>query len=384
MNEKTYINVRNVVISAVLMASGTCMAATDLRTVVDSTIEPLMQQQSIPGLSVAVLSKGQVQYFNYGVANKDSQQPVTQDTLFEIGSLSKTFTATLGGYAQASGKLDLLDKASQHLPALSGSAFDRISLLQLATYTPGGLPLQFPPAADSAGTMLNYFQHWKPAYAPGEQRLYSNPSIGLFGYLSAQSLGQPFNVAMEQTLLPKLGLTSTYVSVPADKANLYAQGYDNNQKPVRVSPGALDSEAYGIKTSTQDLARYVMVNMHPQNLEKPLQLAIATTHTGYYTVNGMTQGLGWEYYPYPITLQGLIDGNSTQMAIEPHKVHWLTPTQAQPANVLYNKTGSTGGFGAYIAYVPSKDMGVVILANKNYPNAERVKVAHAILSALEK
>ncbi|KAB0519480.1 class C beta-lactamase [Pseudomonas extremorientalis] len=376
-------NVRNFLISALFISSGTCMAATDLRQVVDSSVEPLMQQQGIAGLSVAVVNKGKVQYFNYGVANKDKQQRVTEDTLFEIGSVSKTFTATLGGYAAASGKLKLSDMASQYLAALKGSAFDRISLLQLATYTPGGLPLQFPDAADSAGTMLNYFQHWKPTYAPGAQRLYSNPSIGLFGYLSAQSLGQPFNVAMEKTLLPKLGLTNTHVSVPADKIPTYAQGYDKDQKPVRVGPGALDSEAYGIKTSTQDLAQYVMLNMHPQTLEKPLQQAIATTHTGYYTVNGMTQGLGWEYYPYPITLQALMEGNSTPMAMEPHTVKWLAPAQAQPANVLYNKTGSTRGFGAYVAYVPSKDMGVVILANKNYPNAERVKVAHAILSALD-
>lgn len=376
-------NVRHFLISALFISSGTCMAATDLRQVVNSSVEPLMQQQGIAGLSVAVVNKGKVQYFNYGVANKDKQQPVTEDTLFEIGSVSKTFTATLGGYAAASGKLKLSDMASQHLAALKGSAFDRISLLQLATYTPGGLPLQFPDAADSAGTMLNYFQHWKPTYAPGAQRLYSNPSIGLFGYLSAQSLGQPFNVAMEKTLLPKLGLTNTHVSVPADKIPTYAQGYDKDQKPVRVGPGALDSEAYGIKTSTQDLAQYVMLNMHPQTLEKPLQQAIATTHTGYYTVNGMTQGLGWEYYPYPITLQALMEGNSTPMAMEPHNVKWLNPAQAQPANVLYNKTGSTRGFGAYVAYVPSKDMGVVILANKNYPNAERVKVAHAILSALD-
>lgn len=376
-------SVRNFLFSALFFVSGTSMAATDLRKVVDSHVGPLMQQQGIAGLSVAVANKGKVQYFNYGVANKDKQQPVTQDTLFEIGSVSKTFTATLGGYAEASGKLQLSDKASQHLAALKGSAFDRISLLQLATYTPGGLPLQFPDAADNADAMIGYFQHWKPAYAPGAQRLYSNPSIGLFGYLSAQSLGQPFNTAMEKTLLPKLGLKNTYVSVPADKADAYAQGYDKQDKPVRVGPGALDGEAYGIKTSTQDLAHYVMVNMRPQTLEKPLQQAIATTHTGYYTVNGMTQGLGWESYPYPITLQALMDGNSTPMAMEPHNVKWLNPAQAQPANVLYNKTGSTGGFGAYVAYVPSRDIGVVILANKNYPNAERVKVAHAILSALD-
>ncbi|MDP0919222.1 serine hydrolase, partial [Klebsiella pneumoniae] len=89
-------------------------------------------QQGIAGLSVAVVNKGKVQYFNYGVADKANQLPVTQDTLFEIGSVSKTYTATLGGYAQASGKLKLSDIASEHLSALKGSAFDRISLLQLA------------------------------------------------------------------------------------------------------------------------------------------------------------------------------------------------------------------------------------------------------------
>ncbi|MGY2231044.1 class C beta-lactamase [Pseudomonas tolaasii] len=376
-------NLQKMLISALLLGSGTAMAATDLRALVDSRVEPLMQQQGIPGLSVAVVNKGQVQYFNYGVAAKDTQQKVTEDTLFEIGSVSKTFTATLGGYAQATGKLKLSDTASEHLSALKGSAFDRINLLQLATYTPGGLPLQFPDAADSAATMLPYFQKWKPDYAPGEQRLYSNPSIGLFGYLAAQSLGQPFNVAMEKTLLPKLGLKNTHVSVPADKSAQYAQGYDKNQKPIRVSPGALDSEAYGIKTSTQDLARYVIANMHPDTLDKPLQQAIATTHTGYYTVNGMTQGLGWEAYPYPIKLQALLDGNSTEMAMQPHKVNWLNPAKTETADILFNKTGSTGGFGAYVAYVPSRDIGVVILANKNYPNGERVKVAHAILSAID-
>lgn len=374
---------QKILFSALLIGSGSCMAATDLRTVVDASVEPLMQQQGIPGLSVAVVNQGKVQYFNYGVASRETKQAVNQDTLFEIGSISKTFTATLGGYAQATGKLQLSDTASQHLPALAGGVFDHISLLQLATYTPGGLPLQFPDAADNAGAMLGYFQHWKPAYAPGEQRLYSNPSIGLFGYLAAQSLGQPFNVAMEKTLLPKLGLTNTHVSVPASKTAQYAQGYDKNLKPIRVSPGALDSEAYGIKTSTQDLARYVIANLHPETLEKPLQQAISTTHAGYYTVNGMTQGLGWERYPYPIKLQALLEGNSTEMAMQPHKVNWLTPAQAQPANVLYNKTGSTGGFGAYVAYVPSKDMGVVILANRNYPNAERVKLAYAILGAMD-
>ncbi|WP_028616369.1 class C beta-lactamase [Pseudomonas canadensis] len=375
--------VRNLGALALFLATGHCLAADDLRAVVDASVKPLMQQQSIPGLVVGVVKDGKAQYFNYGVASKDAKQPVSENTLFEIGSVSKTFTATLAGYAVASGKLTLTDPASQYLPALRGGKFDHISLLNLGTYTASGLPLQFPRAADNTQHMISYFQQWKPDFAPGTQRLYSNPSLGLFGYLAAQSLKQPFDQLMEKTLLAKLGLKHTFVTVPKSQMNLYAQGYGKDGQPVRVGPGAMDSEAYGIKTSASDLLHYVEVNMRPATLDPVLQQAITTTHTGYYTVEGMTQGLGWEMYPYPIKLDALVEGNSTKMAMEPHPVNWLTPPQAPHADTLVNKTGSTNGFGAYVAYVPSKGMGVVILANKNYPNGERVKVAHAILSSLD-
>ncbi|TPG78468.1 class C beta-lactamase [Pseudomonas arsenicoxydans] len=371
---------------SLILGAAPCIAATSshqqLETLVNAAVGPVMQQQNIAGLVVAITQNGQQHYFNYGVASKEDRKPVSQDTLFEIGSVSKTFTATLGGYAQASGKLSLSAPASAVLPALRGSAFDRISVLQLGTYTAGGLPLQFPDDADHADTMLSYFKRWTPVYPAGTHRLYSNPSIGLFGYLAAHSMGQPFDNLMEKTLLPKLGLKHTYLKVPQAQMGLYAQGYSKDDKPVRVGPGALDSEAYGVKTSASDLIKYVEANMKPAGLEKPLQQAIAATHTGYYTVGEMTQGLGWELYPYPVTLDRLLAGNSTEMAMEAHEVKWLNPPQPQPENVLLNKTGSTGGFGAYVAFVPSKDIGIVILANKNYPNPERIKIAHTILSAL--
>jgi beta-lactamase class C len=367
---------------ALCLVAGNCLAAPDLRAVVDASVKPLMQQQSIPGLVVGVVKDGKTAYFSYGVASKDTRQPVSENTLFEIGSVSKTFTATLAGYAVATGNLILTDPASRYLPALRGSPLEHISVLNLGTYSAGGLPLQFPREADNNPRMISYFQHWKPDFAPGTHRLYSNPSLGLFGYLAAQSLKQPFDQLMQNTLLPKLGLEHTFIKVPDEQMSLYAQGYGKDGSPVRVGPGALDSEAYGIKTSASDLLHYVQVNMRPATLDPALQRAIAITHTGYYTVEGMTQGLGWEMYPYPIKLDALVAGNSTQMAIEPHKVNWLTPPQAPDADRLVNKTGSTNGFGAYVAYVPSKGMGVVILANRNYPNAERVKAAHGILEAM--
>ncbi|MFJ7314226.1 class C beta-lactamase [Pseudomonas sp. NPDC098747] len=370
-----------------IFAAATCLGAPQsddqLQALVKAAISPVMQQHNIPGLAVALTIKGQPHYFNYGVAAKDTGQKVSENTLFEVGSVSKTYTATLAGYAQATGKLDLSTKASTLWPELKGSAFDNISVLQLGTYSAGGLPLQFPPESDTPDKMLGYYQQWKQVFPAGSHRLYSNPSLGLFGYLTAKSLGQPFAQAMTETLLPKLGLKHTFIEVPASEEKLYAQGYDKNDNPVRLTPGALYAEAYGIKTSAADLLRYVEANLKAANLEQPLQKAVAATHTGYYTVDDMTQGLGWERYHYPISLEKLQAGNSTAMAMEPHKVKWLNPPQPEPANVLYNKTGATGGFGAYVAFVPSKDIGIVILANKNYPNAERVKIAHEIFSALD-
>ncbi|MBV4521030.1 beta-lactamase [Pseudomonas sp. SWRI74] len=365
-----------------LLTAGQCVAQDPIESVVNAAVKPVLQKEGIAGMAVAVTVNGKQHFFNYGVASKETAKPVTENTLFEIGSVSKTYTATLAAYAQASGKLSLSDKASHILPALRGSAFDNISVLQLGTYSAGGLPLQFPAEFDSPDKMLSYYQQWKPLFPAGSHRLYSNPSLGLFGYLAAHSLGQPFDEAMTNTLLPKLGLKHTYLKVPQDQMGLYAQGYNKDDKPVRVGPGALDAEAYGVKTSATDLIAYVEANMKPSRLEKPLQQAIALTHSGYYTVDNMTQGLGWELYRYPITLDQLLAGNSTPMAMEPHKVQWLNPPQPPMENLLINKTGSTGGFGAYVAFVPSKDIGIVILANKNYPNAERIKIAHHVLSAL--
>lgn len=371
---------------ALFLGASHCMAATksddQLDVLVKAAIGPVMQQQNIPGVAVAITLKGQQHYFNYGMASKEDGKPVSKDTLFEIGSVSKTFATTLTAYAQASGKLSLSDRASQVWPDLRGSAFDTISVLQLATYTAGGLPLQFPDEADHPDKMLAYFKQWKPVYAAGTHRQYSNPSLGLSGYLAAKSMGQPFDELMEKNLLPKLGLKHTYLKVPQDQMGLYAQGYGKDGKPVRVSPGALDSEAYGVKTSAADLLRYVEANLKPATLEKPLQQAIALTHSGYYTVGEMTQGLGWEHYHYPASLETLLSGNSTEMAMEAQKVQWLNPPQPAQDAAWFNKTGSTGGFGAYVAFVPSEDIGIVILANKNYPNAERIKIAHNILSAL--
>ncbi|EOF7684197.1 PDC family class C beta-lactamase [Pseudomonas aeruginosa] len=355
-----------------------------LKALVDAAVQPVMKANDIPGLAVAISLKGEPHYFSYGLASKEDGRRVTPETLFEIGSVSKTFTVPLAGYALAQDKMRLDDRASQHWPALQGSRFDGISLLDLATYTAGGLPLQFPDSVQKDQAQIrDYYRQWQPTYAPGSQRLYSNPSIGLFGYLAARSLGQPFERLMEQQLFPALGLEQTHLDVPEAALAQYAQGYGKDDRPLRVGPGPLDAEGYGVKTSAADLLRFVDANLHPERLDRPWAQALDATHRGYYKVGDMTQGLGWEAYDWPISLKRLQAGNSTPMALQPHRIARLPAPQALEGQRLLNKTGSTNGFGAYVAFVPGRDLGLVILANRNYPNAERVKIAYAILSGLE-
>ncbi|MFB2874094.1 FOX/MOX family class C beta-lactamase [Aeromonas jandaei] len=366
-----------------LLISSFASAAQDvpLATIVDGTIQPVLKEYRIPGMAVAVLKDGKAHYFNYGVANRESGQRVSEQTLFEIGSVSKTYTSTLGAYAVVKGGFKLDDKVSRHAPWLKGSAFDGITMAELATYSAGGLPLQFPDEVESVEQMQAYYRQWTPAYQPGSHRQYSNPSIGLFGYLAASSLQQPFARLMGQTLLPGLGMHHTYLEVPKQAMGDYAYGYSKEDKPIRVNPGMLADEAYGIKTSSADLLAFVKANISGVD-DKALQQAISLTHQGRYSVGEMTQGLGWESYAYPVSEQTLLAGNSSAVIYNANPVKPVAASQETGGARLYNKTGSTNGFGAYVAFVPAKGIGIVMLANRNYPNDARVKAAYAILSKL--
>ncbi|MGC1467467.1 MAG: serine hydrolase, partial [Pseudolabrys sp.] len=144
----------------------------------------------------------------------------------------------------------------------------------------------------------------------------------------------------------------------------------------------LSAEAYGVKTTAADMIRFVEANMNLIKLDEKLQRAITDTHTGYFKAGVMTQDLIWEQYPYPVDLKTLLEGNSDEMILRPTPVTQLTPPLEPRDDVLLDKTGSTNGFGGYVAFVPEKQLGIVILANKNYPNDDRIRIAHQVLTKL--
>lgn len=347
---------------------------------IDSAVEALMDQYDIPGMALGIVDADQVYFLNYGISNKKTTSPVTENTIFELGSISKTFTALLASYAVEKGAIDLSDLVSQHVPTLKNSPIGQVSLVQLGTYIAGGLPLQFPSDVMSSDEIDHYFESWHPIFPAGEERLYSNPSIGFFGNIAALSMNVSFTDLMEKTILDKLGLKDTFITVPQDKLAQYACGYNKNNDPVRVNPGALDAEAYGIKSTAKDMVRFIQSNLQMIALDETMEDAIKGTHKGQYSVSTFTQALGWEKYPLSSSLDELLQGNSNEVILNPQPI--LFENILDTESVWVNKTGSTGGFGAYIVFIPEKKVGIIILANKNYPNAERVKLAYDILSTL--
>lgn len=352
-----------------------------LTAAVERTVRPLLQQHDVPGIAVGVTVGGQQYFFSYGVASKEPETPVTKDTLFEIGSISKTFAATLATYGAATGKLSLGDHPGQYMPALKGTSLDKATLLHLGTYTAGGLPLLFSAKIKTEAEAVAFLQKWKPTAAPGAQRRYSNPSIGLFGHVAALAMKGDYASLVETEILPKLGLAHTFIRVPQSAMADHAQGYDRANQPVRAGSAPFADPAYGIKSSAADMVRYIEINMQPETLEPSLRRAIEGTHVGYFKVGPMVQGLGWEQYPYPVPLDRLLAGNSDNMVFGPNAAMALKSTRAAGAT-LFNKTGSTRGFGAYAAFVPARRIGVVLLSNRNMPTPARITAAHAILEAI--
>lgn len=364
-------------------ACATPWSEQQIADVVTRTITPLMKEQAIPGMAVAVIYQGKPFCFTWGKEDVGQDLPVTRQTLFELGSVSKTFTGVLGGDAVARGEISLGDPVEKYWPALSGPQWKAVNLLHLATYTAGGLPLQVPESVTTPAALLQFYQQWQPQWTPGEKRLYANSSIGLFGMLAVKPSRMSFDEAMTQRVFRPLQLNHTWINVPAAEAQHYAWGYRDG-KPVHVSPGMLDAEAYGVKTTIEDMARWLQANMAPARVgDYTLQQGIILAQSRYWRIGDMYQGLGWEMLNWPVSAKPLMEGSDNKNALAPKPAVSINPPAPPVKASWVHKTGSTGGFGSYVAFIPEKNLGIVLLANKSYPNPARVKAAYQILTSLQ-
>ncbi|MTH80259.1 class C beta-lactamase [Paracoccus aestuariivivens] len=344
-----------------------------------AAFESAIKDYDIPGLIVGVTHGGQHSFYQTGLASREDQWPVTPDTLFELGSISKIFNVTLAAVAEERGKLSLDTPVATYLPSLQGSPAGELTLMDLATHHSGGLPLQVPDEVKDVDQLVGWIGDWQPP-EPGA-RSYSNISIGLLGHITADAMGMSYADALQTDLFPALGLTNTWIDVPANAVGAYAFGYDRKTNaPIRVTPGVLDDEAYGVKSSARDMLKLLDVELGNGDATSEIREAVSRTQIGQFQTRLFTQAMIWEAYPWPVEAERLAEGNGYDFILKPQAMNEVNGVSYK--DVILNKTGSTNGFGGYIVMVPGKDLGVVVLANRNYPNEARVRATYDLITRI--
>src|SRR5207249_4039768 len=166
---------------------------------IDNVVKAQMEREKIPGLACAIIKDGKtLKVQGYGLANLELNVPVTKDTVFEIGSITKQFTATLILLLAEENKLKLDDKVRQHLPNAPAS-WNAITLRHLLTHTSGITNYNNMPGFEvrqrqklKADTFLKEIAPYPLMFAPGAAWSYCNTAYNTLGYVIERAAGKPY------------------------------------------------------------------------------------------------------------------------------------------------------------------------------------------------
>lgn len=301
-----------------------------------------IQQGYGPGLVIATVdARGEACYQALGSAQAGAAEPLNSHSLFEIGSVTKLFTALSLAQLAEQGQLSLTASfralLSQAPPVKHTER--EISLQDLATHSSGlpRLPANFSPAnpqdpyADYSFTQLWNFLRDDGVSAPvGSRYTYSNLGYGLLGLALSTSQGETYAEMIERLVIRPLGLRETAIALNAGQQQRLVRGHVGLQ-PVPYWNGGLLAGAYALHASAADLTRFVAAAMHVPG--QPLAKAFTLSETPLFRVSDQLQvGLGW---------------------------HLLGTGDAQ----ICFHNGETAGFRSYVGFSASRRQGVVMLAN---------------------
>lgn len=295
------------------------------------------------GLSVGVVRGKAVAYYALGTTERSTGAPIDSTTLFEIGSITKTFTALLLAWEQEKGTLAAQANLEAALPStvrLRPGLRGQVKLSALATHS-SGLPNlsndryiqalfdQDPVQPFHLVTqqyLYRVLQETDSLQAPGTYH-YNNFAFSLLGTLLAQRAGLTYGQLVQQRIIQPLGLRTTGLTYHTARiAGRYTT--KGEAKPAIVINAV--APAGGLKSNTVDLVRYVQAQLTPP--AGTLGRAIVRTHQPAYQDSAITMGMGWEI-------------------------------QQRAGHRVYQKDGDTFGNSSLVWFDPQRQVGFVILCN---------------------
>ena len=335
---------------------------------ISQTIPSMMRKYNIPGASVVIANKNRTLWTQgFGQLSKNNKAPVTSSTLFDVGSVSKIFTATGIMIAAQNRLLNIKAPIKKYLPSFvvnsrfSTDPMSQITLEYLLNHAAGfeGEPagnaydLHFPSFKDRIESMQ---QTWLK-FPVGKIFSYSNMGFDLAGYILQKQSQMSFTSYMQKNLFEPLGMTASTFDENQIKKNNVAMGAVLNSKIVYSPP-------YPILPSTSlfsnaiDLGKYISFQLNNGNVNGKQILSkrdIKRMLTVHSWIKYQTTGYGLGIYV----------------------------TKSKEGNIYWH-SGTNRGFNAILFWIPKQNIGMAILLNKDGLQRKLINIMEKVIFLTEK
>jgi len=297
------------------------------------------------GMVIGLIDAQGTRIISHGLTQKDGGKPVDADSMFEIGSITKTFTGTILADMILRGEVKIEDPVASLLPSgtrVPARGEHQITLASLATHTSGlpRMPTNFePPDPDKPYTdyttaqLYEFLARYQLPREPGAEFEYSNIGYGLLGHALATRTGTDYESLVTQRILKPLGMTDTSVVLSDSQRGRLALGHDATLKmvPNWDLPPAF-AGAGALRSSVRDMLKYLAAQMSTE--VSPLSEAIRESQRLQVDCgDGKTRSLAWGAGEVVKDVQ------------------------------LIAHNGGTGGYHSMLAWDAKTRRGVVILSN---------------------
>jgi len=314
---------------------------------VDSVALGYMRRLPPVGLSIGILRAGKTSFYGYGETVKGNGKIPDAGTLFEIGSISKTFTATMLGLAVGEGKLKLDDPVNHYLPdSIPSLQYEgKVATIRMLSNHTSGIPRmpwhfqatvvnsKDPYASYTMSDLYGFLRVLKLGRAPGSGFEYSNAAVGLLGTILQKQYGKSYEELLLSLVAGPLGMDDTRVNIRRGDSARFASGYDdkgNYNGPWNLS--AAFAGAGAIRSTVRDMLKYAAAEMGEPGVPGALARAMQLTQTETFHDGHNRIGLGWIF---------LSSGGD---------------------DILFHN-GGTGGYRSYVGINVKKKIAVVLLSN---------------------
>lgn len=325
-----------------------------LRKAVERIARPMVASGRRVGVVVGIIDGDKRWVFSYGRKALDSDTPPDGDTVYEIGSVTKTFTAASLAVLDSRGTVSLTDPVSRFLPdsvRVPSYQGKQITLEHLAVHTsglprmPGNFhnfdpsPMANPYAAYSAEDMYKFLTGYRLKHAPGEKCEYSNLGAGLLGLALARASKATYESMVTELICRPLDLKDTVVTLSKDQRARLAPAHTLKRKGSRIVPAGnwtlqdCFAGAGALRSTANDMLTYLAANIG--TTQTPLGKALQTMQAARHKEDDTSSmGLAWQ-----------IQALGTEY----------------PSILWHN--GGTGGYCSFIGFCRERKVGVVVLSN---------------------